>query len=68
MAISKGETVALVGTSGCGKSTYIQLVQRFYDPDRGSVFLGEHDIKTLNVEWLRQRYVGSFYSAADNSY
>ena len=32
LTIKKGETVALVGSSGCGKSTCIQLIQRFYDP------------------------------------
>lgn len=35
--IKKGQTVALVGHSGCGKSTCIQLLQRFYDPNSGSV-------------------------------
>lgn len=37
LTVRKGETVALVGASGCGKSTVVQLVQRFYDPDAGSV-------------------------------
>lgn len=37
LTIKKGETVALVGSSGCGKSTCIQLIQRFYDPDQGEV-------------------------------
>ena len=37
MKINAGETVALVGKSGCGKSTCIQLIQRFYDADIGSV-------------------------------
>ena len=41
LTIRKGETVALVGTSGCGKSTCIQLVQRFYDPEHGKIELGE---------------------------
>lgn len=35
--IQKGQTVALVGSSGCGKSTCIQLIQRFYDPAEGQV-------------------------------
>lgn len=37
LTIKKGETVALVGSSGCGKSTCIQLIQRFYDPLSGTV-------------------------------
>lgn len=37
ITIKPGETVALVGSSGCGKSTIIQLIQRFYDPDFGEV-------------------------------
>ncbi|CAF2086942.1 unnamed protein product [Rotaria magnacalcarata] len=54
MKIPTGKTVALVGASGCGKSTTIQLIQRFYDPDGGLVLLDGKDIKTLNVAWLRQ--------------
>ena len=37
MKVMPGQTVALVGSSGCGKSTCIQLIQRFYDPLSGSV-------------------------------
>lgn len=37
--VQKGQTVALVGSSGCGKSTIIQLLQRFYDPEEGQVTL-----------------------------
>ena len=55
LTIRKGETVALVGSSGCGKSTCIQLIQRFYDPDFGSIRLGKRDIKDLNIGWLRDR-------------
>lgn len=36
-SVKKGETVALIGSSGCGKSTCIQLLQRFYDPSHGQV-------------------------------
>ncbi|XP_049809971.1 ATP-dependent translocase ABCB1-like [Schistocerca nitens] len=55
LTINRGETVALVGGSGCGKSTCIQLVQRFYDPLQGSVELDGHDIRKLNVGWLRSQ-------------
>ena len=53
--IPKGKTVALVGSSGCGKSTCIQLIQRFYDPISGKVTIDGNDIKDLNIGWLRDR-------------
>ncbi|CAB3362047.1 Hypothetical predicted protein [Cloeon dipterum] len=53
LSILPGETVALVGSSGCGKSTCVQLIQRFYDPADGSVELDGRDIQTLNLNWLR---------------
>lgn len=53
--INKGETVALVGASGCGKSTVIQLVQRFYDPLSGSIMLNGKDLRQLNLSALRER-------------
>lgn len=37
LQVDAGKTVALVGSSGCGKSTVLQLLQRFYDPDTGSI-------------------------------
>lgn len=48
--VEKNTTVALVGSSGCGKSTIIQLVERFYDPVGGSVKYGQQDLKTLNAQ------------------
>ena len=51
--IPSGKTVALVGSSGCGKSTCIQMAQRFYDPLQGKVMLDGNDLKDLNVGWLR---------------
>ncbi|XP_023259278.1 bile salt export pump-like, partial [Seriola lalandi dorsalis] len=53
MQIKAGETTAFVGPSGSGKSTTVQLIQRFYDPKGGSVTLDGHDIRTLNIQWLR---------------
>ncbi|XP_037033409.1 ATP-dependent translocase ABCB1-like isoform X2 [Bradysia coprophila] len=55
LSINKGETVALVGSSGCGKSTCIQLIQRFYDPAQGEVLLDNRNMRDLNVSWLRQK-------------
>ncbi|XP_032547318.1 ATP-dependent translocase ABCB1-like isoform X1 [Chiroxiphia lanceolata] len=54
LKISSGQTVALVGSSGCGKSTTVQLIQRFYDPKEGTVTIDGQDIKTLNVRYLRE--------------
>ncbi|XP_075991226.1 multidrug resistance protein homolog 49-like [Anticarsia gemmatalis] len=51
--IKPGECVALVGSSGCGKSTILQLLQRLYDPQAGSVKLDGKDLKNLNLSWLR---------------
>ncbi|XP_040208744.1 ATP-dependent translocase ABCB1-like isoform X2 [Rana temporaria] len=53
--ISNGKTVAFVGSSGCGKSTSIQLLQRFYDPLQGAVIFDNVDAKKLNVQWLRSQ-------------
>ncbi|EDL84316.1 rCG41101 [Rattus norvegicus] len=51
--VKKGQTLALVGSSGCGKSTVVQLLERFYNPMAGTVFLDGKEIKQLNVQWLR---------------
>jgi len=55
LEINPGETVALVGQSGCGKSTCIQLVERFYDGTDGTVELDGVPVNQLNVQWLRQQ-------------
>ena len=55
LKIKSGEIVALVGSSGCGKSTIMQLLQRFYDPDKGEILLDGVNLKDLNIGWLRQQ-------------
>ena len=53
--VPAGKTTALVGASGSGKSTIVGLVERFYDPVGGNVYLDGHDITKLNLRWLRQQ-------------
>ncbi|XP_050312500.1 multidrug resistance protein homolog 49-like isoform X2 [Anthonomus grandis grandis] len=54
LEISFGETVALVGHSGSGKSTIVQLLQRFYDPSSGNITIDGIDLKEVNLSYLRQ--------------
>lgn len=53
--IKAGKTVALVGGSGCGKSTVICLLQRFYDPDCGQIFVNNKDLRTIDLKKHRTR-------------
>ncbi|KAK3161660.1 hypothetical protein QOZ80_1BG0079860 [Eleusine coracana subsp. coracana] len=53
--IPSGKTVALVGESGSGKSTVISLLERFYNPDSGTISLDGVEIKSLKVSWLRSQ-------------
>ncbi|KAK2632659.1 hypothetical protein EUGRSUZ_L01264 [Eucalyptus grandis] len=54
LSIPAGKTVALVGSSGCGKSTVISLVARFYDPSKGVILIDNHNIRDLDLKCLRQ--------------
>eukprot|EP00463_Aulacantha_scolymantha_P003240 TRINITY_DN404_c0_g1_i1.p1 TRINITY_DN404_c0_g1~~TRINITY_DN404_c0_g1_i1.p1 ORF type:complete len:318 (-),score=40.82 TRINITY_DN404_c0_g1_i1:175-1128(-) len=55
LKIEAGQTVALVGETGGGKSTVISLIERFYDPTKGCVLLDDVDLKEINVKWLREK-------------
>jgi ABC-type multidrug transport system fused ATPase/permease subunit len=54
LIIEPGTTVALVGQSGSGKSSLVGLIERFYDPVDGKIFLDGVDIKEMNVSFLRR--------------
>jgi ATP-binding cassette, subfamily B (MDR/TAP), member 1 len=54
LVVPAGKTTALVGASGSGKSTIVGLVERFYDPVGGQVYMDGTDIRNLNIRWLRQ--------------
>jgi ATP-binding cassette, subfamily B, bacterial MsbA len=53
LVVAAGETVALVGASGSGKSSLVNLIPRFYDPTAGRLFIDGHDVTTLTLRSLR---------------
>ncbi|MBV8947828.1 MAG: ABC transporter ATP-binding protein [Solirubrobacterales bacterium] len=55
LVIPPGQTVALVGETGAGKSTFAKLVARFYDPSAGAVLVDGHDLRTVTAESLRSQ-------------
>ncbi len=53
LKINPSETVALVGESGCGKSTIVSLIMRFYDVDFGKITIDDVDVRNYNLQSLR---------------
>nr|CAI5835197.1 unnamed protein product [Callosobruchus analis] len=54
LTIPPGKKVAIVGGSGSGKSTLVRLLYRFYEPKRGRILIGNHDIREVDIESLRR--------------
>ncbi|KAG8377946.1 hypothetical protein BUALT_Bualt08G0086700 [Buddleja alternifolia] len=54
-SVSAGKSLAIVGPSGSGKSTIICMIQRFYDPTSGKIFLDGHELGKLQLKWLRSQ-------------
>jgi ATP-binding cassette subfamily B (MDR/TAP) protein 1 len=55
LKINAGESLGVTGTTGCGKSTIVQLLMRFYDPTIGQVLIDGHNIKNYNLKYLRKQ-------------
>jgi ATP-binding cassette subfamily B protein/subfamily B ATP-binding cassette protein MsbA len=55
LKVGAGEVVALVGKNGCGKTTLVGLLPRFYDPDHGSILIDGVNIRHVNLRSLRQQ-------------
>ncbi len=55
MSIEPGETIALVGETGAGKTTIVNLISRFYDTTKGEVLIDGHNVKDVSIESLRSQ-------------
>ncbi len=55
LTVRHGETVAIVGRNGCGKTTLLNLLARLYDPDHGAVLIDGKDLRTANLRSLRRQ-------------
>ena len=55
LSINKGETLAIMGATGCGKSSLVNLIPRFYDADSGQVLVNGIDVKDYHLKDLREK-------------
>ena len=56
LGVKPGQRIAIVGPTGCGKTTIINLLMRFYDVDKGSISVEDKDIRTVSRHSLRENY------------
>ena len=59
-AVKKGESLGIIGPTGCGKTTIINLLMRFYDADEGGVFVGGRDVRTYEKDELHRLFGAAF--------
>lgn len=65
LTISPGEKLALVGANGAGKTTFVKLLARFYDPQEGEILINGHNIKNIDLEsWYYQ--IGALFQDYSN--
>ena len=60
--LPRGATLGIIGPTGAGKSTLIQLLMRFYDPDEGQILIDGRDVRTIPREELSAKFGGAFQS------
>jgi len=51
--VESGQTIGILGATGCGKTTLVQLIPRLYDPDKGEIVVGKHNAKDYRIKTLR---------------
>lgn len=60
VVFNKGETTAIVGQNGAGKTTFVKLLLRFYDPDKGEILYNGVNLREYNLDSLRKRFANVF--------
>ncbi len=59
-ALKRGQSLGIIGATGCGKSTIINLLMRFYDVDSGAVYVGGEDVRSVPADKLREKFGAVF--------
>ena len=59
-ALRKGESLGIIGPTGCGKTTIVNLLMHFYDPDSGAVFVDGRDVRTYPKDELHRKFGAAF--------